>query len=36
MRHVLEQFSYPGKDHEIVGKPDDKIIGPSELQSGQA
>jgi polyphosphate kinase 2 len=28
MRHILEQFEYPGKDHEIVGKPDRKIIGP--------
>jgi polyphosphate kinase 2 len=28
MRHILEQFDYPGKDEEIVGKPDRKIIGP--------
>jgi polyphosphate kinase 2 len=29
MRHVLDQFDYPGKDDEIVGKPDSKIIGSS-------
>ena len=28
MRHILEQFDYDGKDKEIVGKPDRKIIGP--------
>jgi len=33
MRHVLEQFEYPGKDYEIVGKPDSKIIGPPALLS---
>jgi polyphosphate kinase len=33
MRHVLEQFDYPGKDTEIVGKPDRKIIGPPSLLS---
>jgi polyphosphate kinase 2 len=27
MRHILEQFDYPRKDHEVVGKPDRKIIG---------
>ena len=27
MRHILEQFDYPGKDPEVVGKPDRKIIG---------
>jgi polyphosphate kinase 2 (PPK2 family) len=27
MRHVLEQFDYPGKDFEVVGKPDRNIIG---------
>jgi polyphosphate kinase 2 len=32
MRHVLDQFEYPGKDHEIVGKPDRKILGsPNEM-----
>ena len=32
MRHVLEQFDYEGKDPEIVGKPDRKIIGkPADL-----
>jgi polyphosphate kinase len=33
IRHVLEQFDYDGKDEEIVGKPDRKIIGPSALLS---
>src|ERR1700726_587398 len=33
MRHVLEQFDYDGKDEEVVGKPDRKIIGPSALLS---
>jgi polyphosphate kinase 2 len=27
MRYVLEKFDYAGKDPEIVGKPDDKILG---------
>jgi hypothetical protein len=27
MRHILEQFDYPGKDPEVVGKPDREIIG---------
>ena len=27
MRHILEQFDYPRKDYEVVGKPDRKIIG---------
>jgi polyphosphate kinase 2 len=33
MRHVLEQFDYPGKDPEVVGKADRKIIGPASLLS---
>jgi polyphosphate kinase 2 len=33
MRHILEQFDYPGKNEEVVGKPDRKIIGPTELLS---
>ena len=33
IRHVLEQFDYDGKDDEVVGKPDRKIIGPSALLS---
>ena len=33
IRHVLEQFDYDGKDEEVVGKPDPKIIGPSALLS---
>jgi polyphosphate kinase len=33
MRHVLEQFDYEGKDQEIVGKPDRRIIGPPSLLS---
>ena len=33
IRHVLERFDYEGKDEEIVGKPDGKIIGPSALLS---
>jgi polyphosphate kinase 2 len=36
MRHILEQFDYEGKDPEIVGKPDRKIIGPPSLLSEQA
>ena len=35
IRHVLEKFDYDGKDHEIVGKPDRKIIGPPALLSEQ-
>jgi polyphosphate kinase 2 len=33
IRHILEQFDYDGKDEEVVGKPDRKIIGPSALLS---
>ncbi len=33
IRHVLEKFDYEGKDFEVVGKPDPKIIGPSALLS---
>jgi polyphosphate kinase len=33
IRHILEQFDYDGKDQEVVGKPDRKIIGPSALLS---
>ena len=33
IRHVLEQFDYDGKDKEVVGKPDRKIIGPPSLLS---
>jgi polyphosphate kinase len=36
MRHILEQFDYPGKDTEIVGTPDRKIIGPPSLLSERA
>jgi polyphosphate kinase len=35
IRHVLERFDYAGKDAEVVGKPDQKIIGPPELLSEQ-
>jgi len=35
MRHILEQFDYDGKNQEIVGKPDSKIIGPPSLLSEQ-
>jgi len=35
MRHILEQFDYDGKDEEVVGKPDRKIIGPPSLLSEQ-
>ena len=27
MRHVLASVEYEGKDHEIVGQPDPKIVG---------
>jgi polyphosphate kinase 2 len=33
IRHILEKFDYDGKDTEVVGKPDPKIIGPSKLLS---
>ena len=33
IKHVLEQFDYEGKDEEVVGKPDRKIIGPPALLS---
>jgi polyphosphate kinase len=33
MRHVLEKFDYPGKDTDVVGTPDSKIIGPPSLLS---
>jgi polyphosphate kinase len=35
IRHVLERFDYDGKDAEVVGKPDQKIIGPPALLSEQ-
>jgi len=35
MRHILEQFDYHGKDVEVVGKPDRKIIGEASLLSEQ-
>ncbi len=28
MRHVLNQFDYPGKDHALVGQTDPLIVGP--------
>jgi polyphosphate kinase len=37
MRHILEQFDYAGKNPEVVGKPDRKIIGPpAELSERSA
>jgi polyphosphate kinase len=36
MRHILELFDYDGKDPEVVGKPDRKIIGPPALLSERA
>ena len=27
MRHVLSTLEYEGKDHDIVGQPDPKIVG---------
>jgi polyphosphate kinase 2 len=36
MRHVLEEFDYEGKDPEVVGKPDRKVIGPPAMLSEQA
>jgi hypothetical protein len=33
IRHVLEKFDYEGKDEEVVGTPDSKIIGPPALLS---
>jgi polyphosphate kinase 2 len=33
MRHVLSLFDYPRKDIELVGSPDNKIIGPPALLS---
>ena len=26
MRYVLSKFEYTGKDHELVGQPDPKIV----------
>jgi polyphosphate kinase len=31
MRHVLNRFDYDGKDLEIVGTPDSRIVGPAGL-----
>ena len=31
IRHVLSKFEYEGKDEEVVGKPDDKIVIPTAL-----
>ena len=36
MRHVLEQYDYDGKDPEIVGEPNRKLIGSPALLSEQA
>jgi polyphosphate kinase 2 len=36
MRHVLEEFDYEGKDPEVVGKPDRRIIGPPAMLSEKA
>jgi polyphosphate kinase len=33
IRHILERFDYDGKEEDVVGKPDRKIIGPSALLS---
>ena len=33
MRHVLALFDYPRKDTELVGSPDNKVIGPPALLS---
>jgi polyphosphate kinase len=33
MRHVLTQFDYPDKDTDVVGTPDNLIIGPPSLLS---
>jgi polyphosphate kinase 2 len=35
MRHVLSQFDYPDKDHDVIGEPDAAIIGPPALLSEQ-
>lgn len=29
MRHVLAQFDYTDKDHEVVGSPDPAVVGPA-------
>jgi polyphosphate kinase 2 (PPK2 family) len=31
MRWVLSQLDYPDKDAEIVGEPDNRIVGPAEV-----
>ncbi|WP_445190165.1 hypothetical protein ACTXG6_33575 [Pseudonocardia sp. Cha107L01] len=38
MRYVLSLFDYPGKDPEIVGTPDPKIVGsrPVDLRTRRA
>src|SRR5208283_1962199 len=33
MKHILARFDYPGKNAELVGSPDEKIIGPPALLS---
>jgi polyphosphate kinase len=33
MRYVLAQFSYPDKDHRIVGRPDPLIVGPARVET---
>jgi polyphosphate kinase 2 len=30
MRHFLDSLEYPGKDHDVVGKPDPLIVGRAE------
>ncbi|MGO2542258.1 MAG: polyphosphate kinase 2 [Specibacter sp.] len=35
MRHVLNLFDYPGKDHEVVGVPDPLIVGPASAVVGE-
>jgi polyphosphate kinase 2 len=29
MRHVLSRFDYDGRDHDVVGTPDPRIVGPA-------
>jgi len=31
MRYVLDRFDYDGKDFDVVGTPDSRIVGPAAL-----
>ena len=35
MRHVLSLFDYDGKDHQLVGVPDRRIVRPASAVVGE-